>query len=164
MTTETVAVTSVRPHDPAVMAWLRLVRVFQKVHQITSRGLRCSSLSLAHFDVLMHVGAAEGITQQELADSLLVTKGNVCQVLGRMEEADLIRRHSQGRVNRLYLTESGREIFRHVRPDHERRVEEAFDALSSAEQHQLLALLRKLDHGLGPGDVDGETHHVAASI
>src|SRR5581483_11139493 len=106
---------TVRPHDQSVLAWLRLVRVFQKIHAITSKGLRCSSLSLAHFDVLMHVGAAEGISQQELADSLLVTKGNVCQILARMEEAELIDRVSEGRTNRVHLTDRGRALFHAVR-------------------------------------------------
>jgi len=138
----------VRPRDVAVLAWLRLVRVFQKVEYVTSRGLRCSDLSLAHFDVLMHVGAAEGVTQQELADSLLVTKGNVCQLLGRMEEADLIRRQQQGRINRLYLTDHGRQLFDSAGPAHERRVAECFAALSENEQRDLLRLLRRLDHAL----------------
>jgi DNA-binding MarR family transcriptional regulator len=146
--TSTVEVPTAFTREPAIHAWLRLVRVFQKVEQITSRGLRCSDLSLAHFDVLMHVGAAEGITQQELADSLLVTKGNVCQVLGRMEEADLIVRVSEGRVNRLSLTERGRELFRLVAPDHERRVTECFAVLSEDEQRDLLRLLRRMDHAL----------------
>src|SRR5579872_2997234 len=153
---ETARDPQVRPRDISVVAWLRLIRVFQKVQQKTSRGLRCSALSLAHFDALMRIGAQEGITQQELADSLLVTKGNVCQVLGRMEEANLIRRQPEGRVNRLFLTDCGRRLFREVRPAHERRVEESFAALSEAEQHQLLTLLRKLDHSLGLTEPEAE--------
>jgi len=55
--------------------------------------------------------AAEGQSQQELADSLLVTKGNVCQLLGRMEADGLIRRDQEGRVNRVFLTDKGREPY-----------------------------------------------------
>jgi DNA-binding MarR family transcriptional regulator len=42
-------------------------------------------LNNAQFDVLAHVGAVEGMTQQELADSILVTKGNVALLLDRVE-------------------------------------------------------------------------------
>ena len=35
--------------------------------------------------MLAKVGSTEGISQQELADALLVTKGNVCQLLDKME-------------------------------------------------------------------------------
>src|SRR3712207_8018674 len=59
--------------------------------------------SNAQFDVLAHVGAAEGITQQQLADSLLVTKGNIAQLLDRMQKRGLIERRPQGRINRLFL-------------------------------------------------------------
>src|SRR5437764_3859966 len=90
-----------RLREPAVMAWLRLARVFQKVDRASADHLRCWGLSVAQFDVLAHVGATEGQTQQELADSLLVTKGNVCQLVGRMEADGLIRRCQEGRVNRV---------------------------------------------------------------
>jgi DNA-binding MarR family transcriptional regulator len=149
MTSSSTASHGTAQRDASVLAWLRLVRVFQKIEQRTSRGLRCSDLTLAHFDVLMHIGAAEGITQQELADSLLVTKGNVCQVLGRMQEAGLIARRQEGRANRLFLTDRGRQVFHEAGPAHEQRVAECFAALSKSEQRELLSLLRRLDHALG---------------
>ncbi len=138
----------IRPDDTAVMTWLRLIRVFQKVERVTSTNLRCSQVSLAHFDVLAHVAAAEGQTQQALADSLLVTKGNVCQVLSRMEREGLIERREEGRSNRLYLTGKGRELFREVAPDHEAKVSGCFSALDEEEQRTLLHLLRKVDRSL----------------
>lgn len=98
----------------------------------------------------MHVGASEGLTQQELADSLLVTKGNVCQVLGRMEESGLIERRHEGRTNRLFLTDRGRQIFHKAGPAHELRVAQCFASLSDEEQHELLRLLRRLDQNLCP--------------
>jgi DNA-binding MarR family transcriptional regulator len=132
----------------AVLAWLRLIRVFQKVERVASTNLRCSHVSLAHFDVLAHVAAAEGQTQQTLADSLLVTKGNVCQVLGRMEQFGLIERRQEGRTNRLYLTDKGRELFEEVVPAHEAKVVGCFSALDEEEQRTLLHLLRKVDRSL----------------
>src|ERR671919_2294595 len=85
----------------AVSGWLRLMRVYQKVDRISSEHLKHWDLSVAQFDVLAHVGASEGMTQQELADSLLVTKGNVCQLLGKMEQRGLISRRHEGRTKRL---------------------------------------------------------------
>ena len=59
---------------PSVLAWLRLLRVALKVERALGEQLQGWGLNNAQFDVLAHVGVAEGITQQELADSLLVTK------------------------------------------------------------------------------------------
>jgi DNA-binding MarR family transcriptional regulator len=131
-----------------VLAWMRLVRVFQKVEKASTDHLRCRELSMAQFDVLAKVGAAEGSTQQELADSLLVTKGNVCQLLDRMEKSGLLERRQDGRSNRLFLTEAGRNIFGDVIPEHEKVIDRLFAPLTPEEQSELLRLLRKLDHSL----------------
>src|SRR6476469_697170 len=88
---------------PALLAWLRLARVFQKVDRVSSDSLRCRQLSPAQLDVLAKVGSAEGISQQALANALLVTKGNVCQLLDKMQRSGLLERRPEGRVNRLYL-------------------------------------------------------------
>src|SRR5215211_8420943 len=101
---------------PGVLGWLRLMRVFQKIDRASGEHLRGWGLSVAQFDVLAHVGAAEGMTQQELADSLLVTKGNVCQLLGKMEGRGWISRRHEGRTNRLFLTDEGRRLFEEVVP------------------------------------------------
>jgi len=133
---------------PGVLAWIRLARVFQKVDRVSAEEMRGHDLSMAQFDVLAHVGTHEGISQQQLADSLLVTKGNVCQLLDRMEKSGLIERHAEGRTNRLYATPDGRRLFAEVAPAHEERIAEMFASLSREEQRQLLQLLRKVDRSL----------------
>ena len=127
---------------------MRLVRVFQKVDRAAAEQLRTSGLSIAQFDLLAQVGSGEGMTQQELAERLLVTKGNVCQLLDRMEQSGLLIRRQDGRANRLFLTPAGRALFTAVVPDHERLIAEQFAHLSTDELSRLLGLLRKLDHAL----------------
>ena len=132
--------------DPAVLAWLRLARVYHKVDQASAVHLRSWHLSVAQFDVLAQIGAAPGLTQQELATALLVTKGNICQLLDRLERLGLVRRQQEGRANRLYLTEAGRALHDQVVPAQEALVAERLAALTPDEQAALLGLLRKLDH------------------
>ena len=91
----------------SVLAWLRLLRVELKVSEVLAEQLKGWGLNNAQFDVLAHVGANEGVMQQELADSLLVTKGNIAQLLDRMQKRGLIERRPEGRTNRLFLTEMG---------------------------------------------------------
>jgi DNA-binding MarR family transcriptional regulator len=59
-------------HHPGVLAWLRLMRVFQKIDGASARHFQAwdpeLKLSTAQFDVLAQIGAAEGITQRELAE------------------------------------------------------------------------------------------------
>jgi len=125
-----------------------LLRVSQKVERDLAGQLKLWGLNNAQFDVLAHVGVAEGITQQELADSLLVTKGNIAQLLDRMQKRGLIERRPEGRINRLFLTDEGRRTFAEVVPAHETLIDERLSVLSEEEQRQLLELLRKLDRAL----------------
>jgi DNA-binding MarR family transcriptional regulator len=133
---------------PGLLVWLRLVRVFQKVDRAASDGLRCRQLSPAQLDVLAKLGSGEGISQQELAHALLVTKGNVCQLLDKMEGSGLLERRPDGRVNRLFLTDRGRQLHDELVPRHDELLADQFNTLSAADQRELLRLLRHLDHSL----------------
>lgn len=132
----------------ALLAWLRLARVYQKTDRASAEHLRRWGLTVAQFDVLAHIGAREGLSQQQLADSLLVTKGNVTQLLHRLEHDGLVRRCQEGRVNRLVLTERGRLLRDQVAPAQEALITRLFSTLPPEKQSRLLALLRELDHAL----------------
>ena len=131
-----------------VLAWLRLARVFDRVNRRSAEHLAEWGLSVAQFDVLAHVGANEGLTQQELADSLLVTKGNITQLLDRMACHGWIARRQAGRANRLSLTPCGRALYDRVVPSQEALIARCFAALPSAEQAELLGLLRRVERAL----------------
>ena len=133
---------------PSVMAWMRLARVFQKIDRASEVHLRPWNLNVAQFDVLARVGAAKGITQQELADRLLVTKGNISQLLDRLERRGLLKRCQEGRTNTLSLAEEGQQLYAQVVPAQEEMVAQHFSALTSQEVNQLLHLLRKLDRAI----------------
>jgi DNA-binding MarR family transcriptional regulator len=132
-----------------VLAWLRLARVFQHIDTRSERFFHGQGLNTAQFDVLAKIGAAGGITQQELADALLVTKGNISQLLAKMEHAGLISRRHEGRTNCLFLTERGQALYDRVVPQQEALIADLLAPLSEDEQRELLRLLRKLDHSMG---------------
>src|SRR5688572_7829756 len=140
-------ITGSRP-DVSVRAWLRMIRTHQKISQVAAEDLRREGLSSGQFDILAQVGAAEGSTQQQVADALLVTKSNVCQLLDRMERARLVRREQHGRTNHLYLTTEGKRLYDRVIPSHERRLADHLSGLTAEEQQALLGLLRKADRSL----------------
>jgi DNA-binding MarR family transcriptional regulator len=142
-------VESRRLRDPGVRAWLRLMRVYQKIERAATQQLRECGLSLAQFYVLAHVGAAEGLVQQQLADGLLVTKGNVVQLLDRLEAGGLLERRRDGRTNRLYLTPDGRALYDRIIPSHEAVIAQQFGTLTPEERRELHRLLRRLDQTLG---------------
>jgi DNA-binding MarR family transcriptional regulator len=145
---KTVSRVGKRDQRIAVMTWLRLARVFQKVDRASAVRFAESALSVAQFDIIAQLGHDEGISQQELADHLLVTKGNISQLIGKMERSGLIARHQHGRTNALSLTPVGRQLFANIVPAQERFIVAQFGELTAREQRTLLRLLRKLDHSL----------------
>lgn len=131
--------------SPPVLAWLRMVRVVSRTQRAATEHLREFDLTPAQFDVLAQVSAAPGPSQQELADRLLVTQGNVCQLLDGLEKKKLVERRREGRSNRIFLTPSGQELSAQAVPEHEQWQAARMTALDESEQRQLLQLLRKLD-------------------
>jgi DNA-binding MarR family transcriptional regulator len=132
----------------SLVTWMRLAHVYTKVCHAVTEHLRRWSLSLAHFDVLVHVSEAEGLTQQELADRLLVTKGNVCYLVDRLEQQHLVIRRSEGRINRLFLTEQGRQLYDEIIPEHREVIASLFSSLPPETQSNLHIALRTLDQTL----------------
>lgn len=131
-----------------MLAWVRLMRVYQKMNRRTADEMRPRKLSVSRFDILNHVGIQEGRTQQNLADALFVTKGNIVQMLDGMEEDRLLYRRRRGRTNLIYLTDEGRALREEALTCHERRIADDLSTLTPDEQATLLNLLRKLDKSL----------------
>lgn len=139
---------------PGLIAWIRLARLYTAIDLETNRFLRQFDLTTAQFDLIAQVGAHEGLTQQVLAEALLVTKGNVTQLLDRLERRGLIeRRVTPGvRGKAIHLTEEGWRLNRQVVPEQERRIIETFSSLEPDEQRLLGRLLRAVSQSLGePG-------------
>jgi DNA-binding MarR family transcriptional regulator len=131
--------------SPAVVTWMRLARAYQQVNRAVAAHLGERGLSVGQFDVLAQVGAREGITQNQLAEALLVTKSNVCQILARMQERGWVYRRQDGRANRLFLTAAGRQLYEEVVPEHEAFVEQRMEVLSVGDLDRLSRILRRLE-------------------
>lgn len=132
----------------SVMVWMRLARVYNKIIHTITEHLRQWDISLATFDLLIQVGAYEGLTQQELADRLLVTKGDICYMVDKLEQIHFLKRSREGRAKRLFLTEQGRQLLDEIMPLHQKLVSSLFAPLSEEDHRVLLSMLRTLDKSL----------------
>ncbi len=101
-----------KSHDVAVRVWFRFLRLESRLQLAVSERLREIGLSVPQCDVLTTLTEAEGVSQQELAKRLYVTKGNISGLLDRLEDAGLVERRSTAADRRqyaIYLTAHGRE-------------------------------------------------------
>jgi DNA-binding MarR family transcriptional regulator len=139
------------PRGWEVRVWVKLARVSTLLERRLGHCLAAHGLSLSQFDVLATLWHGEGITQQELAERLLVTKGNVVGLIDRVGAAGWVERRpdpEDRRANRLYLTDAGRTLLAESFPDQVSFVCKAFGRLNEAELREMHQLLERLDAGL----------------
>lgn len=129
----------------AVLLWFRLARFYLKNVRESNNQLKKWGLTTAQFDVIVHVGRNKRLTQQELADKLVVTKGNVTHLLKKMEELQWIKREVEWKNKYLSLTEIGQKMYEEIVPSQDEFQQTQFSKLTEEEQLQLLTLLRKLN-------------------
>lgn len=104
------------PADPAVdplRVWFRFIRLNRRVTAAMGGTLRAIGLSIPQFDVLSTLTEREGLTQQDLAARLYVTKGNVSGLVDRLVEAGLVERRTipgDRRSHALHLTTAGADL------------------------------------------------------
>src|SRR4051794_5662407 len=72
--------------DP-LRLWFRFVRLNRRVTQTIGAELKAIGLSIPQFDLISTLTEREGLMQQDLAERLYVTKGNVSGLVDRLVEA-----------------------------------------------------------------------------
>jgi len=127
-----------------LLVWFYLSRFFNHSIRLSNQHLKEWNLSAAQFDILVHIGSNKRLTQKELGNKLLVTKGNITQLLGKMEKIGWIHREREWKTKYLSLTEEGKELYDQVAPQQKEFQASQFCNLNREEQQQLLELLKKL--------------------
>jgi MarR family transcriptional regulator, organic hydroperoxide resistance regulator len=96
--------------DLSVRVWFRLIRLDARMQAAVGERLREIGVSIPQCDVLTTLTEQEGVSQQELAKRLYVTKGNISGLIDRLAQAGLVERRSTARDRRqhaIFLTDAG---------------------------------------------------------
>ncbi len=143
----------VHPSELLLRTWVELFRVHHGATRELERLLTRHGLSTAQFDVLANLHSGEGITQTELAERLLVTKGNVCGLVDRMAGRGWLERRpdpEDRRAHRLHLTDEGRSLIRRVLPDQRALIHEYLGGLKLTDLWALQELLSRVGPTTSP--------------
>jgi DNA-binding MarR family transcriptional regulator len=103
-------------------AWFRMAQAVERVYGDMDAVFRAHGTTAPQFDVLATLLRHGDSSQRELAERLLVSKGNVSYVLARMETRGLVVREADPqdpRANRLRVTAKGRALYDRIMPDHD---------------------------------------------
>ena len=136
------------PDELRRRTWIQLVRTVSLLQRRIAATLAARDVTLPQFDVLATLRFNEGQTQQELAGRLLVTKGNVCGVLNRLEALGWVERRADPgdkRANRLHLTPAGRRRIETLLPEHDTLVVKTLGVLPDSAVKSLRKALEGLE-------------------
>lgn len=145
MKTEPSMTKSNRDKKYSVILWYRIFRIYKNNTTETNKILKKWDISNAQFEVISRIAAAGTLSQQELADQLLVTKANITQLIKKLEQMDLIKKEKEWKTNYISLTEKGETIYREANSVLEDFQKDFFKNLSIEEKKKLLHLLRKVE-------------------
>ena len=121
---------------PRFKNWLAVARMHQLWKKVFSEALAPLGIQLAHYDVLANVFRTPGLTQQQLAEKLLVGRSAMSMLLPELERRGLIERRNDEadrRVRRLWLTSEGEVLTRKALAIHAARIEAMMGVLSDEE-------------------------------
>ena len=95
--------------------------------------------------VLKKLHENDGISQNELALLIFRNKSSLTRLLSKMEKKDYIVRKQclvDKRVNKVFLTELGKEIFKRTRPIIKQTIDKMEQNISALEKQQIIKTLK----------------------
>ena len=137
------------PVPAELETWLQMIRTFWTLQSRIEESLKKHHLTLAQFDLLaMLLGLGDNLNQQELANQLAVTKGNMVGLVNRLSRRGFVERvpaQIGRRANLIHLTNAGRNLVAAALPDHLRLVKSMMSPLSGKQLRALRTLLQQLE-------------------
>lgn len=137
--------------DAALGLWVKLTRAHCIFDRIAKRDIARYGLTEPQFSILETLGHCGSLKQCDLSRKMLVTGGNTSLVIDNLEKTGLVRRERNPDDRRsvtVRLTPKGEKLFRRIFPQHAAAITAAAAVLTTGEQKQLGALLRKLGWAL----------------
>ena len=97
--------------------------------------------------VLKKLHDQDGLPQSDLAFLTLRNKSSLTRLLVKMEKKDYIKRkqdHNDKRINHVFLTVTGKEVFKKTRPLIKDIIATMEKGISASEKKQMIELLKKI--------------------
>ncbi|WP_411028839.1 MarR family winged helix-turn-helix transcriptional regulator [Spongiimicrobium sp. 3-5] len=108
-------------------------------------------LSKEQMVVLKKLHHKNGMNQNELAFLTLRDKSSLARLLSKMERKGYIRREqseTDKRINHVYLSDCGREVFKRTRPIIKKLMSIMEQNITKEESNQMIATLQKIQFNL----------------
>ena len=115
--------------------------------------VRPSGLSMSQFGVLDTIIERGAVHQQELAEAVGLSKGQMTAVINSLESPDLVRRErhpDDKRYVSVFLTDAGRALHKKVAPDRIDAIVAAMNVLSPKQRKRLTRICARVERSFLP--------------
>jgi MarR family transcriptional regulator, organic hydroperoxide resistance regulator len=132
---------------PRFRNWIAVAKVHVLVEKAMTTRLASLDLKLPHYDILANIFRFPGLTQQELANRLVVGRSNLSMLLPELERRGFVTRtidSADKRIRRLNLTDPGSALTREALAIQTSIIENMMAALSAEECEQLGDYMRRV--------------------
>jgi len=136
---------------PRFRNWIAVARAHVLWEKVFGEALAPLDIQLPHYDVLANIFHVPGLTQQALAEKLLVGRSAMSMLLPVLERRGLIERRSDEadrRLRRLWLTPAGEALTRKAMAIHVAEIEAMMTVLSDEECNAAGEAMRRVAKAL----------------
>lgn len=144
--------TQVLPWElPRFRNWIAVARAHSLWEKVFTEALAPLDIQLAHYDVLANIFHVPGLSQQALAEKLLVGRSAMSMLLPVLEKRGLIERRNDEadkRLRRLWLTPAGETLTRKAMAVHVAEIEAMMQVLSDEECNAAGEAMRRVGKAL----------------
>lgn len=130
------------------IAWLALVGCFSSIERVLMKHFAQKyNSSLPRYDVLTALSLhRDGLTMGDLADLLMVTKGNITGVVRRLQQEKLVLKKtssSDRRVHRVKISAKGVRLWDQMHADYDSMISALMSGQSETQIQALMTTLRR---------------------
>jgi DNA-binding MarR family transcriptional regulator len=136
-----------KPEEPHWKFYSLISGIYQKRRRLSEESLKAFRLTFPQFGVLLRLSFQDNVTQKELSDIMDTDTTTIMVICDSLQKKGFLKRMkdpSDRRVNRLILTEKGKNILSKAYPLMMKRYEFFVNSLSQKELETITPIFEKL--------------------
>lgn len=131
--------------DKDLKSLIIIFKVYGHLVKHVKQSLEDSELSVNEFSAMEALYTKGSLSTQELIDLVLIPNSSMTYVLDNLSKKGYLQREKDAadkRIQRLSLTEEGRDLFTSVYDHHYKHMRAVFDCLDPEEEARMQTLLK----------------------
>ena len=136
-----------KPSEPHWKLYALISGIYQKSRRLSEESLKTLRITFPQFGVLLRLSFQDNITQKELSEIMDTDTTTIMVICDSLEKKGFLKRMkdpSDRRVNRLILTEEGKELVSKAYPLMMARYKFFVNSISRKELETITPILEKL--------------------